>query len=71
MDIRTLFERLEGRFEGAGNLAIRFPWGREMVRLSDFRLAWCLETYSLLTASHIKVGDFSTPLRSARNDIGG
>ena len=25
MDIRTLFERLEGRFEGAGNLAIRCP----------------------------------------------
>ena len=68
MDTRTLFERLEGRFEGAGNLAIRFPWGRERVRLSDVRLAWYLETYSLLTASHIKVGDFSTPLRCARND---
>ena len=35
MDIRTLFERLEGRFEGAGNLAIRCPREREMVRLSD------------------------------------
>lgn len=31
-------------------------------RLSDFRLAWCLETYSLLTASHMVQGDFSTPL---------
>jgi hypothetical protein len=48
--------------------AVCFP--REGVRLSDFRLAWYLEMYSLLTASHIKVGDFSTPLRSARNDIG-
>ena len=46
--------------------AVRFP--REGVRLSDFRLAWYLEMYSLLTASHIKVGDFSTPLRCARND---
>ena len=42
----------------------------EGVRLSDFRLAWYLEMYSLHTASHIKVGDFSTPLRCARNDIG-
>ena len=50
--------------------AVRFPREREMVRLSDVRLAWYLETYSLLTASHIKVGDFSTPLRCARNDIG-
>ena len=48
--------------------AVRFP--REGVRLSDFRLAWYLEMYSLLTASHIKVGDFSTPLRCARNDVG-
>ena len=51
--------------------AVGFPRGREMVRLSDFRLAWYLETYSLLTASHIKVGDFSTPLRCARNDMKG
>ncbi len=49
--------------------AVRCPREREMVRLSDVRLAWYLETYSLLTASHIKVGDFSTPLRCARNDM--
>ena len=48
--------------------AVRFP--REEVRLSDFRLAWYLEMYSLLTASHMAKGDFSTPLRCARNDIG-
>ncbi len=48
--------------------AVRFPRER---RQSDVRLAWYLEMYSLLTASHIKVGDFSTPLRCARNDRGG
>lgn len=46
--------------------AVCFP--RERVRLSDFRLAWCLRTYSLLTAGHMARGDFSTALRSARND---
>lgn len=40
-------------------------------RLADIRLAWCLETYFPFTASHMEVGDFSTPLRSTRNDIGG
>ena len=61
---------LRERWGNGGTLlsAIRFP--REGVRLSDFRLAWYLEMYSLLTASHIKVGDFSTPLRCARNDVG-
>ena len=48
--------------------AVRCPREREMVRLSDVRLAWYLETYSPLTASHIKVGDFSTSLRCGRND---
>ena len=39
-----------------------------MVRLSDFRLAWYLEMYSLLTAGHVARGDFSTSLRCGRND---
>ena len=53
--------------------AVRFP--REGVRLSDIRLsdvrlALCLETYSPFMAGHMVQGDFSTPLRCARNDIG-
>lgn len=40
-------------------------------RLSDFRLAWCLETYSLLTASHMVQGDFSTPLEMTLGGQGG
>ena len=40
-------------------------------RLSDFRLAWCLETYSLLTASHMVQGDFSTPLEMTSGGQGG
>ena len=44
---------------------------RQTVRLSDVRLAVCRETYFLLTTRTIVQEDFSTPLRSARNDRGG
>ena len=39
-----------------------------MVRRPDFRLTVWLVTFHLLTVSSIVLGDFSTLLRSARND---
>ena len=42
-----------------------------MVRRADFRLTVWLVVYALLAVSSIVLGDFSTLLRSARNDRGG
>ena len=42
-----------------------------MVRRPDFRLTVWLVTYASLTVSSMVLGDFSTLLRSARNDRGG
>ena len=39
-----------------------------MVRRPDFRLTVWLVTFHLLTAGSMVLGDFSTPLRFARND---
>ena len=42
-----------------------------MVRRADFRLTVWLVAYASLAVSSIVLGDFSTLLRSARNDRGG
>ena len=50
-----------------GGRDLRFE--RADYQTSDVRLALCLETYSPFMAGHMVQGDFSTPLRCARNDM--